>query len=293
MDKENNQNIFFIRGYIRSGTNWLNNLLNLHPDIHGDGEFNFIPIRRGMEFVRNREWGLLSKVENKDLSDILVKNFEEMVKNTISESIYKKTKENYSWIGDRSPNPLLPLPIENAHYFWIIRDIRDVLISSTFHELASSHTETTFNAFPKMKEKKGVFDQNENYFSVHPYELLDDEDWVMHIANNWSNQTKLNISLIEQVKNNNHPAKIKVIRYEDLHQDIERERRDMYEFLNLDPYKANPIDDLSSPGFKKEKPKNHYRKGKVGSWKKYIDDDTQKIIKDITQEEMEYFDYSF
>jgi hypothetical protein len=303
MNKDYSQKkVFFIRGYIRSGTNWVNNILNLHPDIQSYGEFNFIPIRRGFEFVTTREWGLISKKENKSGNEVARSAFETMVKEiTIKvgrqkleeENLTKTTKKDPIWFGDRSPNPLTPLPIEAGYYFWIVRDVRDILISSTFHELRLEYSESAFSAFPKMKEKKEIFKDNPNYFSIHPEQLLDDKDWVMHIAQNWHNQTTMNIKLIKEVREGKHPANIKVLRYEDIHTNAENTRRDMYTFLNVDPEKALPMTDLTTPGFTKERPNNHYRKGAVGGWKEYIFDDTHEIIKNITKESMDFFNYSF
>jgi len=36
-----NIQVVFLRAYQRSGTNWMGNLLNLHPDIVCKGEFHF------------------------------------------------------------------------------------------------------------------------------------------------------------------------------------------------------------------------------------------------------------
>ena len=48
--------IFFLRGHAKSGTNWLGRLLNLHPRIRCEGEFNFHHVWDGMDRFVNADW---------------------------------------------------------------------------------------------------------------------------------------------------------------------------------------------------------------------------------------------
>lgn len=280
-----NQNFFFIRGFARSGTNWLNNILNLHPDIYATGEFNFWPLLKGSEIIKNSSWNIIHNHTQlqKELDNGLEKTFTEI----IHKAVKKETNRNFEWIGDRTPNPIYPFPVRNGKVFFIIRDVRDVLISLTYHHLKPNKNTERIDPFPEMQERKKLFKKDNQYFHTHPGELLD-EKWTLDSVTRWHKQTMTNIKTIEKF-NGTHT--IKAVRYEDLHNNLESKRAELYEFLDLDPNKAKSVPDLVQPGFKVERPGEHYRKGKVGDWKQYINESLNEKICNICHDSMKHFDY--
>lgn len=270
---------FFVRGApARSGTNWVNNLLNLHPEIYCSGEFNLNHVKFALDNI--------SKVNepiflNQRVSDFLIKDFENMVRNCIFNASISgiKKKPDVKWLGDRTPVRFFPPLIRRKPHFLVYRDGRDVLVSLTYHHLRIDLKDSLLNDFPKMNKKKIIFDKNPFYFKDNPRELLDDENWVKSIAFKWNNQMSLRQIDLENIKAGKIDAKVHLIRYEDLHTDVEGERKKMYEFLGLNPKKAMSLDKITSPGFKNEDFTSHYRKGMVGDWKNYFTKEVCDVFK--------------
>ncbi|MCA9300879.1 MAG: sulfotransferase domain-containing protein, partial [Phycisphaerales bacterium] len=75
---------------------------------------------------------------------------------------------------------------------------------------------------------------------------------------------------------------VHIVRYEDLHEDLEGTRRAMYTFLGADPDEADPVSDetMTSAGLQREDPMSHNRKGAVGDWTRYFHDDMRAWYKD-------------
>ena len=46
--------VFLLRGFVRSGTNWMGRILNLHPDINCQGEFHLYPFKHFYNDYRNQ-----------------------------------------------------------------------------------------------------------------------------------------------------------------------------------------------------------------------------------------------
>ena len=278
--KVENFNYFFLRGApARSGTNWVSNLLNLHPEIFITGEFNLDYIRITLDNVIKSKKYVFN---DKKVIDFLIDDFENLTKRCIFNTCISKIRDkpDVKWLGDRTPVRINPILINKAPHFLIYRDGRDILVSLTYHHLRLNSKESLINVnYPKMMIKRILFEKNPFYFKENPEKLLDDETWVKDIAWKWNNKMTLNKIDLEKIKMGHINARVHPIKYEKLHSDTEGERKKMYEFLDLDPKKALPLDDMTKPGFDKENPTSHYRKGIVGDWKNYFTDRTCEIFK--------------
>jgi hypothetical protein len=284
--KRADHGFFFVRGHPRSGTNWVGALLNLHPNINCFGEFHFEDIRNAIDNLQSQPWQITARDPLKTVMD---RCFEDMVKKSILTLVERKPQAY--WVGDRTPRGLRVF-VEHAPHFLIIRDGRDVLVSWTFHVLRMRpHVLDVIvppDIRPGFNNLYERFQADKEHFAKHPQELLSDEGWVRLIAGRWANWMRADGGAIDRIRANDKGAQcpLMVIRYEDLHADVEGGRRRMYEFLGEDPAKALPLSDESktTAGFDKEDPQSFWRHGQVGDWQKYTNNRFKRWFKEAAGE---------
>jgi hypothetical protein len=88
--------------------------------------------------------------------------------------------------------------------------------------------------------------------------------------------------------------RIHFVRYEDLHRDVELQRRQLYRFLDLDVEAAAPIQagDMTRPGVgAPEDPMRFYRKGEVGDWRRYANGRFERWFLDSAGEALRALGY--
>jgi hypothetical protein len=127
-----NAKFLFVRGFMRSGTNWVGNLLNLHPKISCSGEFYFDEIQAVRDKLIQSGYSLLSHPVVKKAAD---ECFEEFIKTCIMSAGNLKKKKNVIWYGDRTPRDIEPILVSGGRYFLVIRDPRDIIVSWAYHLL--------------------------------------------------------------------------------------------------------------------------------------------------------------
>jgi hypothetical protein len=273
---------FFVRGHPRSGTNWVGALLNLHPQVNCFGEFHFEDIRSAIDTQQAHPWQITAR---EPLKTVMDRCFEDMVKKAML--TLEGRKPMARWIGDRTPRGLRVF-VEHAPHFLIIRDGRDVLVSWTYHVLrmrphvldvvVPAEIRAGFNRLYQR------FQDDKDHFTKHPEVLLSEESWVRLVAGRWAGWMRADQASIERIRAGDKGARARllVIRYEELHADVERARREMYGFLDLEPAEAAPIsgETRTAAGFEKEDPESFWRHGQVGDWKTYATDDSKKWFKD-------------
>ena len=260
---------FFVRGHPRSGTNWVGALLNLHPQINCFGEFHFEDIRNSIDGLQNIPWQITAR---EPLKSELDRCFEDLVRRSIM--TLKPRKPEAYWIGDRTPRGLRVF-LQDAPYILIVRDGRDVLVSWTFHILRQKphaiEVLVPADIRAGFMRLYNAFQADPEFFSKHPEELLTDEGWIRMVVDRWAHWMRIDQDAAAKIRagEKGYHGRLLGIRYEDLHADTERGRREMYEFLALNPDEAAPLsgETKTAPGFEKEDPMSFWRHGQVGDWK--------------------------
>jgi len=276
--ERNSKNIFFVRGFQRSGTNWVSNLLNLHPDVSCTGEFHFKYLFQAYQETIDSKHGLLARSPNK-LNNL----FEDFIKETITS--YNKSKATV--VGDRTPQLIKDLVITNSNYVLVQRDGRDVIVSWMYHLMRINHN---FNS-PLLERKKRLFQQNSKHFEEHKSTLLLN-NWVKRMAIYWNNHIVDDYKSIGFAKDGTYPINVYPLKYEDLCSNTDEIRYEMYKFLGVNPLSAKSLDNNTTPGFKKNNTLSHYRKGEVGRWKLYFSDEQNEIFKNYASQAMNILSYT-
>jgi hypothetical protein len=274
------RHFFFLCGCFKSGTHWVPNLLNLHPHASIRGEFHFEALRNAVDHLTNVHWFLGSEPA---LQEVAVDASEVMIRRMI----FAATRERPGaiWLGDRSPNPLRTI-IRGAPQIIITRDVRDVLVSWSFHHMRVD-TEMGI-ALPfreKWKEASVGFHADPEGFN--PLDgLLGHEGWVRHHARHWANVSRQSREALPRLRKDG--TTVLELQYEQMHADLAGEVARLYKFLNLDPALAMPpsAESKTLAGFKKEDRRSFFRKGEVGEWQETLTDRICTIIKEEAGEEM-------
>ncbi len=268
---------FCIRGYMKSGTNWVCRILNCHNTIDCVGEFHWESF---FTALHNNSSRIAPKRKDNYLSTVRP-NLELMIQN----SLLQFADPDAKWIGDRTPTTLEPLILQGAPYVVMIRDIRDVLVSRMFHLYNHPRVTTVFDQYPEMKTRLMNFQEDPWYFKEHPTQLLDNEEIVRTSAAEWASFLKRD----QLTQQNQSQLKVKNTRYEDLHSDFLPTARSLFEFLGCTPPEKFPNRVL--PGLATESPNQLNRKGIVGDWENYMDDKCLAWIRQEAGDEMEKWGY--
>ncbi|MBL1219037.1 MAG: sulfotransferase [Planctomycetes bacterium] len=269
---------FFIVGQARSGTNWTCNLLNLHPAINCHGEYHFERLFDGVQQFTAGPHGLGYRDES--LRRRTHEWFQDFVRASLDAQV--GLKPNATWMGDRTPRPLIPL-LPDCPHLLVIRDVRDLIVSRVHHVYRNGgprHEPFKTRLQPEIE----AFCADPDYFKKAPEKLSADREWIANLASNWARRMRFDLDAAAEAKAGNAPLPMTVlsVRYEDLHADTDGQRRRMYELLDLDPALAAPLgsETKTSAGFAKENPHDLYRKGQVGDWTNYATDPFRTIIKE-------------
>lgn len=265
---------FCIRGFMKSGTNWLGSLIDSHESISVTGEYHWQNFAEPFNQLLNGHV-LFEKMNS---TQFVRDEFVEFVKRVMRHN----ADPTAVLIGDRTPAALDPVIIKGAPFISIVRDGRDVLVSRAFHLFNNPTVTGLFQKSSAMQKDLERFQGNPWYFQKNPEMLLRHKILVRHSASLWREHLESDrVTLEEQ-----HDLKVKMIRYEDLHADTEGVRKSLFEFLEVDPKRAAKLHGVLKPGFEEERPNAFFRKGKVGDWKNYFTDETKQLFKEVAGEEL-------
>lgn len=257
--KDQDKQIFCIRGHMKSGTNWLCRLLNLHPEIYSSGEYHWESYFR--TYLHNRKvFRNLDEIEKE--SATIRKALQQMASSTMFQLSDRQAK----FIGERSPTTIHPVVFRDSPYLCMVRDIRDIVVSKVFHFLNSPRVMANFNMATEVAGLKPQFDEDPWFFHKHPEKLLGSERFVRTTCQTWRQSIRSN----QNTAQNHKGIRVKFIKYEALHKDLDATLTSAVEFIGADMALLPKVPRYLQPGHRDENPNKFNRKGQVGDWKNYM-----------------------
>ena len=259
---------------MKSGTNWLGSLLSSHAHISVVGEYHWESAVHAFNKLQNTQaiYGDVHYAEE-------ARNyFEEFIR----KCLIHRAEPDAKVIGERTPHTILPIAMRGCPVISIVRDGRDVLVSRAFHLFNEPHVHRLFKRIPEMAKDLERFQQDPWFFKKHPEMLLRHEEMFRESVVWWREHIEADRAAVQKYPK--LPAKF--VHYEALHQDTEGRRKELFEFLDVDPSKAAKIEGHLSPGFKEERPTEFLRKGAVGDWRNYFTDENIAWFKEEGGQEL-------
>ncbi len=260
--------IFFICGHPKSGTHWVANLVNLHPEVLCRGELQLQSIRRAILDLR----GNAVYQVGKRMRPTIELHFARMVRECLV--TFNRDRPGACVLGDHSPLPLMDMVSDpTVRYLHITRDGRDVAVSFTFHWLRARKPQWVPDHLREQYlNARRSLDGSRERATEAAKSLLSSELWVKHVASLWANRVGQDRATLASDDSDVRHRTL-LIRYERLHADVEGERNRMYKFLGVDPDLAAPpsVETKTVAGFTTNDPRSLYRKGESGDWRSYFE----------------------
>lgn len=263
---------FCLRGFMKSGTNWLGGLLDRHPDVSCRGEYHWHLM---LQPLLERQ-SLMCSTHHKETWQQTLRIFREAVQRSMAAQSDPRAKV----LGDRTPHTIDPLVLKAPHIV-IVRDPRDVLVSRAFHIFNQPQITQLFKRHPDLQASLERFQANKWHFQENPDQLLSNSEMVRLTGQWWSQQQVSDRRLSQSGR-----VPVRFVKYEELHERTSEISAELFEFLSVDPALAPPIQGNLAPGFSTENPDKFLRKGAVGDWQNYFTDQTKNWYKEVVGEEL-------
>src|SRR5262245_41650537 len=217
ISKLRSKQIFFVCGTMKSGTTWLQLLLNAHPEVSCNGEGHFADklapalldaISHHAKFVADKSRMIFHELAG--YPQLSEDDYLYILASTTALYLIQqcKAKEKANTIGERTPNNIEHLEMLDtlypaAKFIQIVRDGRDCAVSGWFHNLRVT-------PFWAMK----------NFGSLDAY--------AVGFASSWADELDKAQQFAEQNK-----ARFIRVRYEDILSDTERVMKNLFDFLGV------------------------------------------------------------
>ncbi|MDP6819073.1 MAG: sulfotransferase [Alphaproteobacteria bacterium] len=257
--------LFFVCGALKSGTTWLQLMLDAHPEIacRGEGHLvNFLlpglgeALHKYNNKIRFKNKNIFNEIEG--FPRFAVPHHYALLQSAVGLLLAQYDGENIRFIGEKSPDNVLYLAMlgrifPHARFLHAIRDGRDGAVSGWFHNLRVSKewAISEFGGFAEFAE---------------------------HYAQVWAEHLRTGREFGAQ-----HPERYYEVRYEDLLSGGEAALSEILKFLGARIDKAEINNCLEASSFKnlakgrgagEEDCESYFRKGVEGDWRAHFDDQT-------------------
>jgi LPS sulfotransferase NodH len=267
--------LFFIIGCQKSGTTWLQHLLNGHPEVACDGETAFVrwalgPLKQAVKtYNEKQKVGDDARLDAGDAQYLFAVMFSLVLARW-------GLKEGITCVGEKTPEhstsaEMLASVFPEAKFVHIIRDPRDIAVSGWFHNL----------------RKKG------EAFHTQFATLTDYARFIAKVQ--WP--TMLGRS---RAVGKAHPERYLELRYEDMLADPQPHVAEILRFLGVDAEAEAVTTCLEAGSFRKlsggrdsgsEDRGSFFRKGVSGDWKNHLDDEAVAVFPELVGETMRELGY--
>lgn len=261
---------FFVVGCQKSGTTWLEKILDNHPEMICRGEAVFGNV---LSPALNQALGAFNeqiKYRNAQLGDHNALMFNQVQLDYLYltaigalVSPWIKDKPSVRLIGEKTPEHAMTLPVLNKYFpnskvVQIIRDGRDVAVSGWFHNLRFSGD--------KFKQR---FPDMPSYIKY-----LIEHHWIPYIN-------------AARAFGRQFPERYFELKYEDLHADAPEVTTRLFTFLGVDATETSVQQCLDAASFKnlakgrdggQEDRGSFFRKGVTGDWKNHFDAQSEAVF---------------
>ncbi len=267
--------VFFVMGCQKSGTTWVQRLLDGHPHVCCGGEGHFGDVAGPILERAVKTYNDLPKTNasfgGQDLLSLVRLFADRILAGYLAGSENPKA---VTALGDKTPETALTVPIMDAlypgaRYIHIIRDGRDGAVSGWAH-LQRLGTADRFKTFADYAA----------YFAEH--------HWVPYITAARRAGTALKDRYLE-------------LRYEQLHAEPKVHARRLLEFLGVDAADEHVAACVEAAAFSRvskgrrrgeEDRSSHFRKGIVGDWANHFDRDALGRFEAATRGMLRELDYT-
>lgn len=252
--------VFFVGGCQKSGTTWLQHLLNAHPVLCCDAEGHLLdllaPAIQQVVTIYNQRQSQRPAARRALLSDRDLLGTVKMLGDQILAGYLAGCDDPQAIraVGDKTPEHAVNLAVlaelyPQARFIHIIRDGRDACISGWFHLQRQGKA-----------ERFATLADYADYFAEH--------HWLRYITAARAAAASI-------------PDRYLELRYESLHADPAEQTRRILRFLDVDAGDEVVADCVSAASFEKlaggrargqEDASSFFRKGVVGDWREHFDE---------------------
>jgi hypothetical protein len=261
--------VFFVCGAAKSGTTWLQRILDAHPETRCSGEGHFITrfSHPASEVIRNYNDQLQRETRQvyegrPYYAPIDQAEFDEMVRGFILRRLSSRATGETRWVGDKTPAYTHVLPALNRLFpkskiFHIVRDPRDVAVSRMGHVFRAGAADALTPGGHQYGQE------------------------VRIAIDHWRGAIRLVDTFAEA-----HPGRVHEVRYSDLHKDPRGEIAKMFQALGVsdDPALVARIAEETSFEAMAGRPagqedlSSFLRKGVPGDWQNRLDPESARLI---------------
>lgn len=274
--------IFFLGGVIKSGTTWLQLLLEAHPQVSCKGEGHFMRVAPLLRRALDQHGELIAEKNQSIFKDLAGyprlkgEDYQYLLASCIALYLRRQSEDKPATraIGEKSPRNLsffneFTALFPTAKFIYIVRDGRDCAVSGWFHNLRLT---------PEWVKK--------TYGSM--------EGYVTTFIENWAKDVSAAQTLADA-----NPTRVRQVRYEDLLANTEHALADLFNFLGVkadehalaECRSAASFERLSGRAAGEENPNSFFRKGVTGDWRNHLSADVLAIIRQRAGTTLDRFGY--